>query len=78
MPTFAMFGVISASFKPNPSETGQGVSPFTNLLKFKFDHRFGCPFDRRVYTPAFATFQAILTPYMPNPNETAQHSFTFD
>ena len=78
MPTFGMFGVIFASFKPNPSETGRWVSLLTNLLKFKFDHRFGCPFDRRVCTPTFTAFRVILTPFIPNPSETAQQSFSFD
>ena len=78
MPTFTMFEVISASFKPSPSKTGRWVSLLTNLLKIKFDHRFGCLFDRRVCMPTFTTFRAILTPFMPNPNKTTQHSFTFD
>ena len=45
---------FSEPFSPPLSQTlaksNDGVSLLTKFLEFKFDHRFGCPFDRQACT----------------------------
>ena len=50
----------------------------TNFSEFKFDHRFGCPFDRQVCMQTLAMFQNIFSPFKPNLSKIAQQSFIFD
>ena len=68
-------------FGPALSWTLAKMHDELSLLKIfsqlKFDHRFGCPFDKQACTPTFATFQAIFTPFNPNLCKTARQSFTF-
>ena len=53
------------------------VSLLTIFSQLKFEHIFGCPFDRQACTPTFTKFRAIFTPFNPNLCETTQRSFTF-
>ena len=75
---FAMFRAIWTPLSPTLAKMHDKVSLLTNLSELKIDHRFGCPFDRKVCTPTFMTFRAIFTPFNPNLGKTAQQSFTFD
>ena len=77
-PTFAMFRAIWTPLSRTLAKMHDGVSLLTNFLELKFDHRFGCPFDREACTPTFATLRAIFTPFNPNLGKTAQRSFTFN
>ena len=52
------------------------VSLLTIFLQLKFDHRFGCSFDKQACTPTFMMFWAIFTPFYPNLCETVRRSFT--
>ena len=75
---FAMFRAIWTPLSPTLAKTHNGVSLLTNFSELKFDHRFGCPFDREACTPTFVTLRAIFIPLNPNLGETAQRSFTFN
>ena len=55
-PTFAMVQAIWTPSSPTLAKMNDGVSLLTNFSKLKFDHRFGCPFDRKPCTPNFMTF----------------------
>ena len=76
-PTFAMVQAIWTPSSPTLEKMNNGVSLLTNFSELKFDHRFGCPFDRQACTPNFVTFQAIFTPFNPNLDKTARWSLTF-
>ena len=78
MPTFAMFQAIWTPLSPTLAKMHDGVSLLTNFSELKFDHTFGCPFDREACTPTFVTLRAIFGPFNPNLGETAQQNFTFN
>ena len=61
---------------PTLAKMHEMVSLLTYFSELKFDHRFGCPFDRQVCMPTFMMFQVIFTPFKPNLSETAWQSFT--
>ena len=42
-----------------------GVYLLTNFSKLKFDHKFGCTWDKQAYTPMFLTFWATFNPLNP-------------
>ena len=56
-------------FSPPLSQTlakpWNGVYILTNFLKLKFDHKFGCTWDKQAYTPTFLTFWATFNPLNP-------------
>ena len=68
-------------FGPDLSRTLAKMHVEVSLLRIfsqlKFDHIFGCPFDRQACTPTFMIFQDIFTPFNPNLCETTWQSFTF-
>ena len=70
-PTFVMFRAIWSPLSPTLAKMHDEISLLTNFAELKFDHRFGCPFDREVCTPNFKTQRAIFTPFNPNLSETA-------
>ena len=78
MPTFVMVRAFWTPSSPTLAKMNDGVSLLTNYSELKFDHRFGCPFDREACTPTFVTLRAIFGPFNPNLGETTQQSFTFN
>jgi len=56
-------------FSPPLSQTlarpRNGVYLLINFLKLKFDHKFGCTWDKQAYTPTFLIFWATFNPFNP-------------
>ena len=50
---------------PTLSKPYDGFSLLSSFLEFKFDHKFGCPFDEQACMQTFETFQNIFTPFSP-------------